>query len=156
MSAPPSEPQRRGEATTLERLLIFAIGGQEFAVPIEPIVEIVRHRPPTPVPGADPSVEGILPLRGRMVTVIDARRRLGLGGRERSGGAQVIVMDDAGEWVGLVVDAVARVATIPAAERQPLPAALGLARPEFYHGVLRREGSYVVLLDLARLLQAER
>ncbi len=156
MSAPPSESERRGAAPSLERLLIFAIGGQEFAIPIEPIVEIVRHRPPTPVPGADPSVEGILPLRGRMVTVIDGRRRLGLDDHERAGRAQVIVMEDAGEWVGLVVDAVARVAAVASAERQPLPAALGLARPGLYGGALRREGGYVVLLDLARMLQAER
>jgi len=144
MAAPPSEP---------DRLLTFGIAGRTFAVELASIVEVIRYRPPTPVPGADPTVEGILPLRGRMVTVIDARRRLALPAREAASPAQVIVVREDGELVGLVVDAVTGVAAAAREAREPLPAALGISRPEVYRGVLRRGAEFTLLLDLEKVLQ---
>ncbi|PYS96783.1 MAG: hypothetical protein DMF50_03305 [Acidobacteria bacterium] len=144
MAAPASEP---------DRLLTFAIAGRAFAVDLASIVEVIRYRPPTPVPGADPGVEGILPLRGRMVTVIDARRRLALPARETASPAQVIVVREDGELVGLVVDAVTGVAAAAGEAREPLPGALGVSRPEVYRGVLRRGAEYTLLLDLEKVLQ---
>jgi purine-binding chemotaxis protein CheW len=155
MVHPASEAAPRREAGPA-RLLIFAIGAGQFAIPIQRVVEIVAHLVPTPVPGADPSVEGILPIRGRMVTLVDARRRLGLPPREGPGRAsKVIVVDDRGERVGLVVDAVVRVGSDAEGPREALPAALGLARPRLYGGILRLEQGCVLLLELERVLGAE-
>lgn len=135
------------------RLLTFGIAGLAFAVDLAPVVEIIRYRPPTPVPGADPTVEGILPLRGRMVTLIDARSRLDLPPRGAADPAQVIVLEEESELVGLVVDAVTGVAAEAAGEREGLPAALGVARPDLYGGVLRRGAGYVLLLRLEAILR---
>ncbi len=134
------------------RLLVFAIEAQEYALPLEPIVEIVPFRPPTPVPGAGPGIVGILPLRGRMVTVVDSRRCLGLPQRDEPRKAQVIVLREAGELLGLVVDTVARVAPAAPEAVEPLPAALHIDHPERFAGILRRGGGYVLLLDVAALL----
>ena len=138
-------------------MLVFAVGGQEFALPLGGIVEIARARTPTPVPGAEPGVLGIVPFRGAMVTVIDGRLRLGLSGapNERPRAGSMIVLRDAGELIGLVVDAVARVALIAPAEREPLPAALRLARTDLFLGVVpRRDGGYLFLLDAGAVLRA--
>jgi purine-binding chemotaxis protein CheW len=152
----PAAPESAPRPAAPERLLVFTIGGDPFAIPLGRVVEIVRHRRPTPVPGADPSVEGILPLRGRMVTLLDTRRRLGLPPRgETPGAARVIVVEDRGELVGLVVDAVARVGSEAEGTREPLPAALGLARPRLYAGILRLPQGPVLLLDLAQVLGGE-
>ncbi|HEU4403598.1 MAG TPA: chemotaxis protein CheW [Candidatus Polarisedimenticolia bacterium] len=140
-------------APSPERLLVFSLAGQEFGIPLAPIVEIIRHRPPTPVPGADPVIQGILPFRGRMVTVIDGRLWLGLEARGGDQPSQVIVLRDGAELVGLLVDGAARVTSLSAGEREDLPAALRLARPDRYCGALRRENGYVVLLDLKDVLQ---
>jgi len=91
-------------------LLAFRLDAREYAVPIDSIVGIVPYRPATPIPGLERAVIGILPLRGRMVTVLDARRRLGLpDGSER--GMHLIVFDRGGDLVGLRVDVVSRVCT---------------------------------------------
>ncbi len=158
-AAPPAEaglPRGRTVATARTGLLVFSIDGQEYAVPLDPIVEIVAYRRPTSVPGAEPWILGILPLRGHMVTVVDARQRLGLQERDESGATQVIVLRESGELLGLVVDLVTRVAPLVAAEREPLPAALRLDHPELFRGIVRREGGYVLLLDVQTLLKGPR
>ena len=94
-------------------VLAFSVEGRELGVPIGQVVEIVRHRDATPVPHAGPVVEGILALRGRIVTVVDVRRGLGLPPRSPGSTAQVIVVESAGDHVGLVVDSVTRVAGRP-------------------------------------------
>jgi purine-binding chemotaxis protein CheW len=144
----PARPETRPDAG---RLVVFRVAGRDFALPLRPVVEIIRHRPPTPVPWADKAVEGILPLRGRMVTLLDTRLRLGLGQRPPGGGPRVIVVD-AGEegLVGLVVDEVQGVA--PAAVPEPPPAALRLDGAGLCRGVVSGRDRAILVLDLAALL----
>jgi len=96
-----------------DSVLAFTVDGREFGVPIGAVVEIIRHRVATPVPRAGPAVEGILALRGWIVTVVDVRRGLGLPPRRPGSTAQVIVMESAGDRLGLVVDSVTRVERPP-------------------------------------------
>ena len=153
---PPAPEPAPLRAPAPARLLIFVVGEAQFAIPIQRVVEIVPHRAPTPVPGADPAVQGILPIRGRMVTLVDARRRLGLPARQAAArNPHVIVVDDRDELVGLVVDGVARVGSDAEGAREPLPEALGLARPGLYGGILRLEKGCVLLLDLEQVLGVE-
>jgi purine-binding chemotaxis protein CheW len=111
MSASPPEVPEGGRSLVPgpDGLLTFRLDGREFGLPITPVVEIVRHRDATPVPRARPAVEGILALRGRMVTIVDLRRPLGLPARRRDSMAHVIVVDIAGDRFGLVVDSALRV-----------------------------------------------
>jgi purine-binding chemotaxis protein CheW len=154
MTAPAPETSA-AEARRAEpgRILIFTVEGQEYGLPLEPVVEIVRHRSATPVPYAAPEIEGIVPLRGRMVTLLDVRRFLGRPPRPAAARAQVIVIDSSGDLLGLVVDAVTRVAVLPAGAPEPLPPGLRLARPGLLGGVLRKNDEYVVLLDLDAILK---
>jgi purine-binding chemotaxis protein CheW len=136
------------------QILVFTLDGQEYGVALGSVVEIIRHRPMTPVPGANPAIEGILPFRGRMVTLFCARRRLGLPARPAGPSGRVIVLDDEGELAGLIVDTVARVTA--GSEREPLPEALELQGAALYEGTIRKGGRYILLLDTARVLAAER
>ncbi len=115
MPAPSSETSGGGAAAGhgADWLLLFTVDGRELAVPIGSVLEIIGHRGSTPVPHADAAVEGILPLRGRMVTVVDVRRGLGLPSRRAGSKAQVIVIESSGDLLGLVVDGVTRVAARP-------------------------------------------
>lgn len=108
-----------------ERVVVFRVAGRRFALPLAPVLEIIRHRPPTPVPGAAAPVIGILPVRGRMVTLVDARLTLGIGGGVPGNGAQVIVLDgDRDGLLGLVVDEVQGVAAAEAGLRLVEPGSL--------------------------------
>lgn len=115
MPAPPPEISEGGAAAGQgsDRVLLFTVDGRELAVPIGSVLEIIGHRDAAPVPRADPAVDGILPLRGRMVTVVDVRRGLGLPSRWAGSKTQVIVIESSGDLLGLVVDGVTRVAALP-------------------------------------------
>ena len=109
-ASPPEAPEgARSLVPGSDGLLTFRLDDREFGLPIAPVVEIVRHRDATPVPRAGPAVEGILALRGRMVTIVDLRRPLGFPPRQRDSMAHVIVVDTAGDRFGLVVDSAIRV-----------------------------------------------
>lgn len=90
-------------------MLIFVLEGREYALPLEAIVEVAGYRVPTTVPGARPDILGILPWRGRMVTILDGRARLGLPAGRDEAHARLIVLRDEGEWMALLVDGVSRV-----------------------------------------------
>ncbi len=138
------------------RILVFALDDREFGIPLEGVVEIIRYRPATPVPGTSESIEGILPIRGRMVTLFSARRRLALPERSSGATARIIVLRDGDDLVGLVVDSVARVSPAPSGERLPLPESLRLQEEHLYSGALRTKGSYVLLLDLTAIFEGMR
>jgi purine-binding chemotaxis protein CheW len=102
-------PDPRRAPPTGGPLLAFLADGREYALPIAGLLEVIRYRHPTPIPGAGVAIEGILPHRGRMITLVDVRRCLGLSPRPGGAAARVIVAAVEGEWHGLVVDAVVRV-----------------------------------------------
>ena len=135
------------------RILVFVVDGQEYGVTLEPIVEIVRHRGATPVPYADPTIEGIVPLRGRMVTLFDLRRCLDRPARPAERSAQVVVIDSSGDLLGLVVDSVNRVAVLPPDALEPLPAGLRHGPPGMLGGALRHKDGYVLLLELEAMVK---
>ena len=111
MSGPSAESASEGPVLPAggDGFLTFSVDGREFGVPIAPVVEIVGYRDATPVPHAAEAVEGILAVRGWIVTVIDARRGLGLPPRPQGSAARVIVIESEGGRLGLVVDRVLRV-----------------------------------------------
>ncbi len=136
-----------------ERILVFVVDGQEYGVALDRIVEIVRHKGATPVPYADEAIEGIVPLRGRMVTLLDVRRCLEKPARPPDRRAQVVVVESSGDLLGLVVDSVTRVAAVPAEAQEPLPAGLRHGPPGVLGGVLRSREGYVILLELEAMMK---
>ena len=97
------EPQSPG------RMLVFRVDGLERALPIESVLEVAEHRGSASVPGSPAAVEGIVALRGRMVTLVDLRLCLERPARPRDARSQIVVVGSGEERCGLVVDAVLRV-----------------------------------------------
>ncbi|HUP44382.1 MAG TPA: chemotaxis protein CheW, partial [Thermoanaerobaculia bacterium] len=133
--------------------LAFTIAGEQYAIDIENVVEIVTPRPVTRVPNADPSVVGILSLRGTIVMLIDARRRLGHPAAAASGAdARIIVVEQNADHVGFFVDRVLRVVKLDAAEVEPHPVVHSSEHDDSVRGVFRQDGALTILLDLSKLL----
>jgi purine-binding chemotaxis protein CheW len=108
------------EPRAQRELLVFLLAGSAYALPIERVREIVRLRALTPMPHVPGDVLGVLSLRGEIVQVIDARRRLGLAPAEPARGARVIVMSgEDGGVTGLLVDAVLEVLRVDERELRP-------------------------------------
>ncbi len=134
-------------------LLTFDLAGELYAIDIEHVVEIVTPRPITRVPNADPSVVGILSLRGMIVTLIDARSRLRHRAAEGKGpDVRIIVVDLEGQSMGFVVDRVLRVVKVEVDAVEPHPVVHTSEQEESVRGVFRHDDALTILLDLEKLL----
>lgn len=134
-------------------LLTFVIAREQYAVEIERIVEIVTPRPLTRIPNADPSVLGIISLRGTIVTLVDVRRKLRHPeAGEGSADTRIVVIDFHNEMVGFLVDRVLRVVKAAATDIEPHPVVHSNELDESIRGVFRPAGALTILLDLDKLL----
>jgi len=138
-------------------VLAFLLGGEEYAVDIRRIREIIKTRPVTEVPRAPAFVLGIISVRGQVIPVIELRRRLRLPAPARAPGreARVLIVTRAGEDFGLLVDEVRQVVRMRDSDIEPPPAMLGGGGPEaeFISGIGRPWGErLLILLELDAVL----
>jgi len=143
-----------GAATTdIVELLTFLIGTEQYAVPIEHLVEIITPRTPTPVPNADAAIVGIISLRGAIVTVIDVRRKLKHpASTTRAADARIIVAERSGETLGFAVDRVLRVIKVASTAIEAHPVVHASELSPAVGGVFRHMNALTILLDLDKLL----
>ena len=147
-----SSLQRADELGKRAEYLAFMLGTEAYAIQIGNIVEILKPLPITEVPRADPQVVGVMSVRGRLVTVVDLKRRFRLTRSftmdKRS---RILLVDAAGELIGLLVDQVLQVYRLSESEIEP-PHVLGTEQPPHVVGLGRPVGGAVLLLlDLAPL-----
>jgi purine-binding chemotaxis protein CheW len=133
-------------------LLTFIIAGEQYAVSIDHLVEIITPRTATPVPNADSTIVGIISLRGTMVTVIDVRRKLRHPAAGIGSDTRIIVAERGSEILGFEVDRVLRVVKVDAAAIEPHPVVHSSELSEAVRGVFRHVNALTILLDLDKLL----
>ena len=150
-----------GAAADLLQLVSFVIEGEEFGIDILKVQEIIRPVPITRVPNAPPFVEGVINLRGRIVPVIDARKRFGLPAREMNEDSRIVVVELVGKTVaatktvGFVMDAVREVIRVERSVIEPPPElAIGIDA-DYLSGVAKLEDRLLILLDVERILADE-
>lgn len=130
------------------------IGGQLFGLPISQVHDVFVPEKVTQVPLAPPEVEGVLNLRGRIVTAINMRRKLHLEPNDADQGMMAVGIEYRGESYGLVIDAVGEVLNLPKNEMEVNPSNLDFRWAEISGGVHRLEGRLMVILDVDRLLSS--
>jgi purine-binding chemotaxis protein CheW len=130
----------------------FALAGEAYAVPIARITEILKPLPITPVPRAPRVVVGVMTVRGRLVTVIDLRRRLRVRESPMDGKTRILITDTGEERVGLLVDEVMQVHRLADSEIEPRDVLGGDPEP-YLAGIGRPQGALLVLLDLRPILE---
>jgi purine-binding chemotaxis protein CheW len=131
----------------------FQVGRETYGVPITSLHEIVRVPEVTAVPDAPAYMEGVINLRGRIVSVLDLRKRLGdpKPGRERQN--RILVVQHKGRLSGLIVDAASEVLKIPASDIEPSPTESLEGGIKCVTGLGKHQGRLIVLLDLGKLLE---
>lgn len=146
--------QEHGD-NSLIQLVTFRIGEEEFGVDILKVQEIIRMMPITKVPNAPSFVEGVINLRGKVIPVIDMRRRFGMEGAVHDSQTRIKVMDLQGQVVGFVVDAVREVLRIKESTIEPPPPIVAGVGSEYMRGVGKLDDRLLILLDLDNLLSEE-
>ncbi|HWI22574.1 MAG TPA: chemotaxis protein CheW [Baekduia sp.] len=125
------------------QLVVFKLAGEEYALPIEQVHEIIRFSEPRAVTSDDPAVRGVISLRGRILPVFDLATRLGAPSTEIGETTRVVVVESDDDMLGVIVDSVAAVMTVDCAAVAPAPG----ANPVAVEGVVRLDERLLVLLD---------
>jgi len=132
----------------------FRVGQHCFAVDSDCVAEVLHTAALTPVPLAPDAIVGLLHLRGRIVPVIDVRRRLGLPAAEPGASRTNLVIRLADDWYSLLVDEVLDVETIHLDRIEHPTSSAGTAATDAVTGVFADEAGLVHILDPERLVQA--
>jgi len=139
----------------LLQLVSFVIENEEFGIDILKVQEIIRPVAVTRVPNAPSFVEGVINLRGRIVPVVDLRKRFGLPEREQDQHTRIIVVELTNKVVGFLMDAVKEVIRVDRSVIEPPPdLAIGIDT-HYIKGVAKLEDRLLILLELEEVLSAD-
>ena len=147
--------QIRQAAVPQVQLVTFKVGGEEFGLDVFQVHEILRYQPPTSMPRAPKFVEGVLDVRGTLVPVVDLRRRFEAAAGQADDDTRIVVVDHAGERLGLIVDSVTEVLRAPETAVTPPPAYIRGLAAEFVRGIVRVGERLVILMELEKILTSE-
>jgi purine-binding chemotaxis protein CheW len=154
----------RGETATsrarngspADKYLTFALGDEEYGVPVLKVREIIKMMDITAVPQVPPHVKGVINLRGKVIPVVDLRVKFAFPRQDYTDRTCIVVVDvnlASGTTVmGIVVDAVSEVLSIAADEIQPTPEFGGQIAAGYMSGMARLKDAVKILLDLDLVL----
>ncbi|MCH8926038.1 MAG: chemotaxis protein CheW [Proteobacteria bacterium] len=145
-----------GASDETEEFVTFTIAGQLFGIPVLQIQDVLSSYQITPIPLAPPEITGSLNLRGRVVTAMDLRLRLGLSARAKEAESMSIVAENEGELYSLMVDSVGEVLALSQSAYERNPPTLDAKFRTFSDGIYRLDKQLLVVLDVNRLLDYER
>jgi len=148
--------RKRGTALLSEDhddFVTMVVGGQLFGIAVLTVQDVLGPQMITRIPLAPREVAGSLNLRGRIVTAVDVRLRLGLDAREEGDEGMSVVVDHEGELYSLIIDEVGEVLSLPRSTWEPTPATLDPVWRDFADGIHRLDNKLMVVLDVGRLLQ---
>ncbi len=134
------------------QLVTFTLRNEEYAVDILNVQEINRITEITQVPNSPSYVEGVINLRGKVMPVINLRKKFGLEDKETDETSRIIIMDIKGVTNGLVVDSVSEVLRIPTDIVEPPPPMSSDMDSKFIKGVAKLENRLIILIDIDELL----
>jgi len=137
---------------TCLQFVIFQVGAQNFAVEITRVKEIQRYQKPTPLPKAPSFLEGVIEVRGNLIPVVDLRKRFEISGYQNDTRTRIIILRAAKRRMGIVVDAVYRVLSIPLKDIKAPPAIAHAHGSDPMLAVAKYRKELYVILDLDRIL----
>ena len=136
-------------------LTTFFVGNALCGIDILQVQEINKLMKMTEVPQAPEYVNGILNLRGQIITVIDLGKKLGLGQTEINADSRNIIVNGLGEHIGMFVKQISDVATVNPRHVEPAPANMKGIQGEFFTGVYKTEETLIGILNVAKILKFE-
>jgi purine-binding chemotaxis protein CheW len=141
------------------KFLTFALGSEEYGIPIQKVKEIIGIMDITNIPRTPQFIKGVINLRGRIIPVMDLRLKFGFEEKAYNQRTCIIVVEiniaDSKRMMGIVVDTVSEVVNIQSGEIEPPPQYGTHADNEFLIGMGKVKGKVILLLDIERVLTGE-
>ncbi len=132
----------------------FRVGRETYGVPIQSLHEIVRVPEITAVPDAPDYLEGVINLRGKIVSVVDLRKRFGQPSTALDRRSRILVVEHRGRLAGMIVDSASEVLKIPESEIEAAPAMMQEGGLDCVTGLGKYQGRLIILLDASKVLAA--
>jgi purine-binding chemotaxis protein CheW len=139
-------------STEADKLVTFRLGEDLFAADIFSVERVLRYTAPTSVPDMPAYIEGVMDYQGRVVPIVNLRLRFELPGVAAGSETRILVLNVAGEWIGIVVDGVTEVASYDKAAVSAPPTLFRGLSAEYLKGIVRRGERLVIFLDVDKLL----
>ena len=138
-----------------QQLVVFQLAAELYGVEIARVHEIIRMQTITRVPRAPSFVEGVINLRGKVIPVVDLRRRFGLPTGEHTRATRIVVVEIGDQVVGIVVDGVSEVLRVSASVVEPPSPVVAGLDSDYVQGIAKLPDRLVIMLDLDRVLARE-
>ena len=136
------------QTSATHQFVVFGLGGEQYALPIAQIQEVIRYTQPRAIASDLAGVTGVISLRGKIVPVGDFAARLGVQPTEPSEDSKIVIIETSSQTAGMIVDAVDEVLTINDDDLDPT----GVAAGDIVRGIAKLDQRLVVVLDTAALL----
>jgi purine-binding chemotaxis protein CheW len=142
--------QGKRRSVSVQQLVVFSLGSEEYGLPITQVQEIIRYSRPRTIPSAPMSVRGVINLRGKIIPVVDLKSRLGLPPDEEAE-SKIVIIEAGSVTAGLVVDEVDEVITVDEEQLEQAPT----GDVGYIEAVAKVGDRLLVLLDLAAMFAGE-
>src|SRR5271157_1286540 len=151
----PLEPVKVSGSMSQETQVVgFKVGRETYGIPISALHEIVRVPEITAVPDAPAHVEGVINLRGKIVAVVDLRKRFGKAASGIDRHSRILVVEHQGRLAGMIVDSASEVLKIPESEIEAAPAMMQEGGLDCVTGLGKYKGRLIILLNISKVLTA--
>ena len=137
------------------QLVVFDLADEGYGVDISAVREIIRLQEITQVPRTPEFVEGVINLRGKVIPVIDLRKRFGVTVEAESQDNRIVVVDIGDQDIGVIVDAVKEVLRIPTDSVEPPASVITTAGSDYLLGIAKLDSRLIILLDLQKVLSED-
>jgi purine-binding chemotaxis protein CheW len=138
-----------------QQLVNFDLANENYGIDIAAVDGIIKMQEITTVPNTPAFVEGVTNLRGSVLPVIDLRKRFGLPQVDASRDTRIVVVNMGHSKVGMIVDGVSEVLTIPESAIEPTPPMVTTVDSAFIIGIAKVEERLIILVDLTKILNTE-
>ncbi len=144
-----------GQSSTTFQFVGFRLGGEDYAIAITKIQEIIVMKPITRIPLVHGFIEGLINLRGSVIPIVNLRTLFGLAHRELDDETRIIIVNVGERTVGYIVDEVTQVMRIAGDQIQPAPVSITAVSKQHIAGLAQLEDRLLVILEIERLLKPE-
>ena len=152
-ATPPQEPVNLTASSTRDTQIVgFKVGRETYGIPIMALHEIVRVPEITAVPDAPAHLEGVINLRGKIVSVVDLRKRFGKPATALTRHSRILVVEHRGRLVGMIVDSASEVLKIAPSDIEPAPAMMKEGGLDCVTGLGKFQKRLIILLDIDKVL----
>ncbi len=142
----------KNDLSDLTQLVSFKLGQEEFGIDIQKVQEINRMVEITKIPQAPHYCEGVINLRGKVIPVIDLRKKFDMDIEEWTKNTRIVVCEDGDNIVGMIVDAVEEVLRIPSSTIEPAPGLVASVGTDYINGVAKIDERLLIFLNISRIV----